>query len=526
MTVTATAKPTGTRNGPASTIKNDVQVLLSVDGGDTWHESVDLTFDGNSWSTARTVMVKAFDDDYVDGSDYQAFATTSISRINQIQGPLFVFGGENPNAAYTIPPPIMLPGESSQELVTTPNSSFDVVEGKQVDTLVLDNGNDVAAQTGAVTFDPTAVVDGITGIGTVTGLGMGGDRVIGGQTIDGGVTYGDLEHLVINLGKGVDQLTVFGTHTGRTEITGGAGNDVITVKTTSGFTRIDGDEGNDRFVIGNAGLLDDLGTLLVLAGGEGTDSAVLDDGAETDDQLGTITQETVTGLDMVLDGVKDKIYSITVRGGGTFDITLEGIGTITVSKSITATALQEKLQELLFPNADSCGLPAGTSGESTPEKDSRCAQSVYVFRDGNTFLIGFTGEHAGAAGPVLTSTMTDLARNDGVNYYGLENLTLLMGSGDDGVNVRGTSAATTVRTGAGDDLVFVSDAANLGNDADVLDAARPGRARRLARGQRRPRRRGALRGPAARHRHDRRPDFPRLPRPGPGRAQHRHRRGQ
>ena len=43
-------------------------------------------------------------------------------------------------------------------------------------------------------------------------------------------------------------------------------------------------------MIGNAGLLDDLGTLLVLAGGAGTDSATLDDSAETDDQLGTITQ--------------------------------------------------------------------------------------------------------------------------------------------------------------------------------------------------------------------------------------------
>ena len=45
-----------------------------------------------------------------------------------------------------------------------------------------------------------------------------------------------------------------------------------------------------------------------------------------------------------------------------------------------------------------------------------------------------------------------------------------MGSGDDGVNVRGTSATTNIDTGAGDDLVFVSDAANLGNVADVLDA--------------------------------------------------------
>ena len=468
VTVRATAKPTGTRNG--TTIRNEVQVEVSIDGGATWHTSVALAFDASNWDVARTVLVRARNDDYVDGSDYQAFAPTSISRINQVQGPLSVFGGENPNAAYTIPPPYMLPGESSQELVTTPNPAFDVVESKQVDTLVLDNGNGVAAETGTSTYDPTAVVDGITGIGTVTGLGLGGDRVIGGKTIAGGVTYGALERLVINLGKGVDRFTVLSTHTGRTELTGGAGNDVFTVRTTSGFLRIDGDTGNDAFVIGNAGLLDDLGTLLVLAGGDGTDTATLDDSAETDDQLGTITPETVTGLDMVADGGLDKIYSVTVRGTGTFTITLAGFGTITLSKTATADQVRAALQALLFPDASSCGLPAGTVGQSTAAQDSRCARSVYVFRDGNTFLIGFTGEHAGAAGPALTSSMTDLVRNDGVSYHTLENLTLNLGSGNDGVNVRGTTAHTRVDTGAGDDLVFVSDSANLGNVATVLDA--------------------------------------------------------
>ena len=119
-------------------------------------------------------------------------------------------------------------------------------------------------------------------------------------------------------------------------LTGGAGNDVVTVETTSGFTRIEGDAGDDRFVIGNAGLLDDLGTLLVLVGGAGTDSATLDDSAETDDQLGTITPDTVTGLDMVADGGQGPIYSVTVRGAGTFTITLAGFPTITLDRAATA----------------------------------------------------------------------------------------------------------------------------------------------------------------------------------------------
>ena len=153
VTVKATAKPTGTRNGahdpqrrPGPGQHRRWRHLARP--ASTWTSTAPTgTSPGPSWSAPWTTA-------YVDGSDYQAFAPTSISRINQIQGPLSVFGGENPNAAYTIPPPYMLPGESSQELVTTPNPAFDVIEAKQVDTLVLDNGNDVAAETGTLTYDP------------------------------------------------------------------------------------------------------------------------------------------------------------------------------------------------------------------------------------------------------------------------------------------------------------------------------------------------------------------------------------
>ena len=107
-----------------------------------------------------------------------------------------------------------------------------------------------------------------------------------------------------------------------------------------------------------------------------------------------------------------------------------------------------------------CGRPAGDPDASTPAQDSVCSQSVYVWKQGSTFFIGFTGEVAGVGGPLLTSSQTDMVRVDGISYFGLENLDLDLGSGDDGVNVRGTSAATGIDTGAGDDLVFVSDAAN------------------------------------------------------------------
>ena len=121
--------------------------------------------------------------------------------MNQVQGPLAVSGGENPDAAYTIPAPYMLPTESSDAPKTLPRPAFDVIEANQVDTLVVDNGNDVAAETGTLTEGRH-----------LTGLGLGADRAIGGRTIAGGITYDGLESLVVKLGKGQDTFTVLSTH--------------------------------------------------------------------------------------------------------------------------------------------------------------------------------------------------------------------------------------------------------------------------------------------------------------------------
>src|SRR5918996_5038481 len=126
-------------------------------------------------------------------------------------------------------------------------------------------------------------------------------------------------------------------------------------------------------------------------------------------------------------------------------------------RSATAAEVQSALQSLLFPTT-SCG----SAGRST------CAQSVLVWQAGGDFLVGFQGELDPAAQPALTSTVTDVRRVDGpdysggISYYGLEELEILLGSGHDRFNVRGTLPVTEIVAGAGDDLVYVSDSANLG----------------------------------------------------------------
>jgi Ca2+-binding RTX toxin-like protein len=451
VTIRSTAVPTPTLNGDVA--HDDVQVLVSTDGKN-WSTSVELTFTGDNWDAYQTVWVMAVDDSYADGSDYQAFAQTDAHRVFQIQGPLYVYGGENPDANYEIPAPVMLPGEDSGPLVTTPNPNFDADETKQVDTLVVDNSGSVADDTGTLTSSQ------------VTGLGMGGPQSVDGRDLNGGITYADLEDLQILLGSGNDHFTVAATHDARTEISGGDGNDAFTVDTLDGHTYIDGGAGDDSFAIGSGGLVSGLTGLLAIDGGDGSDTATIDDSSATADELATITQHTVSGMEMVARPGIDRVYLLTVHATtGTFTITL-GSRTATFAVGATADQIQAGLQALLFPNPRSCGLPGG----STPGQDTRCATSVYVWQQGSSYLIGLTGEVAGLDAPALTSSQTDLQLLDGIAYWGLEDLHLTTGSGNDGVNIRGTTAHTTVATGAGDDLVFVSDAADLGNLPDRLDA--------------------------------------------------------
>ncbi|MBY5161789.1 choice-of-anchor D domain-containing protein [Salsipaludibacter albus] len=122
-----------------------------------------------------------------------------------------------------------------------------------------------------------------------------------------------------------------------------------------------------------------------------------------------------------------------------------------------------------------CGR-LGTTGE----RDSRCANSVYVWESGErvgepgsirVLLVGFQGELAGldvtfevvaehTAGQPTGTYATDLLRTDGITYDTLETLDIRLGDGHDRFNVRGTLATTTLLdTGPGDDVVYVSDAA-------------------------------------------------------------------
>ena len=346
----------------------------------------------------------------------------------------------------------MLPGEDSghPDPIDTPEG--EAVEAKQVDRLIVHNEDSPQNDVGQLTSS------------RITGLGMTPDRYVAGRLFPGGITYGSFEDLSILLGYGDDRFTVETTHRGTTTLDLGAGNDTLTIRTLDGHTLVRGGAGDDTVTIGTAGhRVNELLAQLAVDGGAGRDRVVVDDAANTGSTLGRLTQTSLTGLGMVARAGVDRLYSVQPRPGATsFTIGLAGVGRVTLAADASTQTVHDALYALLFPNASSCG----TGGQT------RCADSVFVWKVGPVYLIGFRGELAAATTPVLAAlgtggAATDRLRVDGITYAGLEAdnvLDILLGSGHDVMNVQGTTAHTNLATGAGDDRIYVSSKADVALD--------------------------------------------------------------
>jgi Ca2+-binding RTX toxin-like protein len=115
VTVTVIADPTRTdRGGGQLGIRSATeQVELSVDGGETWGFTQELTFTIDDWFIPQNVMVRAVADDRVDGGDSKSFAT-QLDLATKIQGPLIITGGPTEDRSADLErEPAMLPGETN-----------------------------------------------------------------------------------------------------------------------------------------------------------------------------------------------------------------------------------------------------------------------------------------------------------------------------------------------------------------------------------------------------------------------------
>ena len=425
----------------------------------------------------QVVTLTAVVDDVVDGNDLQSFAPVA-RRAGNVQGPLFVFGGLDPDPAYNTSldgyRPIVLPSESSDSPRPPVLPTIRVVEATQVDRLVLHNEDSPAADIGNLTST------------RITGLGMAPDTYVAGRLFQGGVTYADLEALEIHLGYGADTFTVESTHAGTTLIDAGRGNDTVAVRGIAGHTTVLGREDDDTVRVSSTSrTLNSILAMLSVDGGAGVDRVYLDERLETADSWMRLTPTSVTGLGM--GAGTDSVWTLRPGSAQVVTLVVTGVGflrfwvgtPVTGLSELTAANLEAELQRLIFPRGMTYTGPT-TPGHVVTEADyaptgcgayltSDCAPSVWVQQLGDAFLIGFHGELKGSAAPALlafdegTGTADLARRGHGVEYAGLEVLDIITGSGLDVLNVQGTGATwrTDLHTGDGNDRFYVSSRADV-----------------------------------------------------------------
>jgi Ca2+-binding RTX toxin-like protein len=316
-----------------------------------------------------------------------------------------------------------------------------------LDTLNTDDSGDESANSG--TLSDT----------TITGLDMGG-----------GMAYATIETLNIGLGTSGDVFTIHSTHAGATHLNTNNGDDVVNVRTIAGITTVDGGSGDETFNVGSnaagtiaspntntGGTVDGIGALLTVNGNDptsGSDWLIVDDTGDSDPNSGTLTETTITGLDMggsIAYGTIEHLIVSLGSGGNTL--------TITSTHGAATGAFQEDTTVNSGSRADTVNVNAVTD-------------LLYVNGQAGGDTINVNGTGAGSV-----STLNGDAGNDVINVHAMSStLNANGGDDDDAINVNGTGgdSVATLNGDAGNDTINVRAMngtvnANGGDDTDTIN---------------------------------------------------------
>lgn len=423
-----------------------------------------LTFTSSNWDQEQTVYVSAVLDSVKEGNFWQS-SPSLPSYLSRVQGPVVV-SGDNQAVYRRFDSAVLFRNESNP-------TEFDVPTGAVLDkTYLLVRDEDQLDYFKGFNLGDNSEGEtpGSLGRDTLTGFKMGAE----------GIKYAMLEVFELFFGDGAEGLTVEHTSEAMHYVSLSGGNDTTRVKTISGPFIVNGGEGADVMrVSSDKSKLDEVHAMLGFAGGdqdEFDDRIILDNSADTeiDDVLNVSrTMVEVESMNLSADRaiIPESSYLLKLRGatGGSFKLLLNNSTKVEVPYPVSASVLENYIQRALIPETDersSCGT----------ESSSRCSNVVKVWSIGETFAVFFVGQELKTSmslelftdgltsfEPEMFQNMTNdiLLRNTDVVYGELEYLDVnSMGTLETVVNVRGTTAITTIYTQGFDDKFFVSSEAN------------------------------------------------------------------
>jgi len=346
---------------------------------------------------------------------------------------------------------------------------------------------------------------------------------IGGTVIEllGSVSGNSVEVLG-NVGD--DQVAVASITTlTQTTISTGAGNDIIHIRAVDDAAVYAG-EGDDSICIGRlsasvGGLADGIRGRLAVFGEQGDDTLSVDDSGDTDPNIGILTEDTISGLGMTGGITYSTIETLNLNsgsGGDTFTIqnTHAGTTTLTTHAGSDTVHIQDTAGVTTVDTAGGSDtvnvlaihavalINAGDDEDTINIRSIGAAMTVNADEGDDIINVGSlapaTGGTVNGIGAPLTVNgqggfdilnvddtgdpesnifiltedgIIDLGMSDGITYGTIEQLNIGLGSGGNTLNIRGTGAAVTLNTGAGDDIITVGSLApETGGTVNAINA--------------------------------------------------------
>ena len=224
---------------------------------------------------------------------------TDVINVRTIAGDTTVNGGNHSDTINV--------GSNAQGTVVTPNDNAGgIVDG--IAALLTVNG-DAPTEAGSDILNVDDTGDSNDNVGNLT------NTSITGLDMAGSISYGTIETLNIALSAFDDEFTIESTHSNITNLFGNDGTDVINVRTIAGDTTVNGGNHSDTINVGSnaqgtvvtpndnaGGIVDGIAALLTVNGDApteaGSDILNVDDTGDSNDNVGNLTNTSITGLDM------------------------------------------------------------------------------------------------------------------------------------------------------------------------------------------------------------------------------------
>ncbi|MBW2349292.1 MAG: hypothetical protein JRF59_15880, partial [Deltaproteobacteria bacterium] len=273
---------------------------------------------------------------------------------------------------------------------------------------------------------------------TLTGLGMSSGAKIGGSDSPGGLVYGDMEEINIYLGPENDTFNIKSSHVGVTNLDTGDGDDTINVGSLASVMQ--------------GGVVDGLDGLLNIDAGVGFDRLHVDDTGDAEDNAGTLTGSSLTGLGMGQGLTYADIEALHV-GLGSGNDTLNIQGT-----SVPTTVEGHDGDDTFNVSSDSPGN-RGTLDFVAAELFIDAGAGVL-----NALEVSDQGDPDADAAVRITRDRIEGLAPATIHYQALgrfgRGVHVLTGTGDDQVRVESTLPAdvTTLWLNKGNDRAVLSDA--------------------------------------------------------------------